>query len=266
MRLTALCVCGTLLAFTSLFWTTADSDEGDLLWDNEFGPCTANLRPEGPCRHRQDGSTCPYLFSLPPLTVHLPKQLRELEKIVEDLQKLKDNVDQLRKMCADCKVSQTERECGRQREHEKLNEGAERRKDERNWLNERNPGRLKDFSLQCGTDRVKAENTTKGDGDTHSEKTILEEKERKKWEAETERSDKVIVKGNEDEETVTEKDGKTQTVGAKGKDKFGQTNDGNERIVDTVRKNAAEKNNRERTRTEIKKKRVRVIQREIERT
>ncbi|TKS73326.1 Fibroleukin Fibrinogen-like protein 2 [Collichthys lucidus] len=103
MRITALCVCGTLLAFTSLFWTTADSDEGDLLWDNEFGPCTANLRPEGPCRHRQDESTCPYLFSLPPLTVHLPKQLRELEKIVEDLQKLKDNVDQLRKMCADCK-------------------------------------------------------------------------------------------------------------------------------------------------------------------
>ncbi|XP_027128797.1 microtubule-associated protein futsch [Larimichthys crocea] len=246
MRLTALCVCGTLLAFTSLFWTTADSDEGDLLWDNEFGPCTANLRPEGPCRHRQDESTCPYLFSLPPLTVHLPKQLRELEKIVEDLQKLKDNVDQLRKMCADCKVSQTERECGRQREHEKLNESADRRKDERNWLNETN-GRLKDFRLQCGTDRVKAENTTKGDGDTHSEKTISEEKERKKWETERERSDKVTVKENEDEETLemTEKDGKTQTEGAKEKDKFGQANDGNERIVDMVIKNV-EKNNRER--------------------
>ncbi|GAA6217667.1 proteoglycan 4-like [Lates japonicus] len=102
MRLTALCLCGTLLALSSLSWTTADSDEGDLLEDTGFGPCAATLRLERPCRQGQDENTCPYLFSLPPLTVHLPKQLRELEKIMKDLQKLKDNVDQLREMCADC--------------------------------------------------------------------------------------------------------------------------------------------------------------------
>ncbi|XP_022610357.1 fibroleukin-like [Seriola dumerili] len=102
MRLTALCVCGTLLAFLSLSWTTADSGEGDLLGAKGFGPCTATLQIEGLCREGQDENTCPYLFSLPPLTVHLPKQLGELEKIMTDLQKLKDNVDQLRKMCADC--------------------------------------------------------------------------------------------------------------------------------------------------------------------
>ncbi|XP_028442331.1 mucin-2-like [Perca flavescens] len=253
MRLTALCICGTLLAFSSLSWTSADSDEGDVLEDNVFRPCAATLRPEGLCRQGQDESTCPYLFSLPPLTLHLPKQLRELEKIVKDLQKLKDNVDQLRKMCADCKVSQTERECGRQRErgHEKLNEGTDRHKDERNWLNERNPKRPKDFSQECGTDRVKAEKTMEGDGDTDSEKrTILEEKGRKKWEAERE-SDKVVVKENQREETlkVAEKDGKTKTEGAKRKDKLGQakvpTAGGNEKIVDMVRKKVVEKNNRE---------------------
>ncbi|XP_023284096.1 fibroleukin-like [Seriola lalandi dorsalis] len=98
MRLTALCVCGTLLAFLSLSWTTADSGEGDLLGAKGFGPCTATLQIEGLCREGQDENTCPYLFSLPPLTVHLPKQLGELEKIMTDLQKLKDNVDQLRKI------------------------------------------------------------------------------------------------------------------------------------------------------------------------
>ncbi|XP_051808020.1 fibroleukin-like [Acanthochromis polyacanthus] len=99
MRLTALWVCGTLLAFSSLSWITADSDEGLLLGDKGFGPCAATLRPDGPCS--QDEGSCPYLFSLPPLTVHLPQQLRELEKIMEDLQKLKDSVDQLRELCAD---------------------------------------------------------------------------------------------------------------------------------------------------------------------
>uniref|UniRef100_H3D3J5 Fibrinogen like 2 n=1 Tax=Tetraodon nigroviridis TaxID=99883 RepID=H3D3J5_TETNG len=45
---------------------------------------------------------CPYLFNVPPLTIHLPKQLRELERMVQELQVLKDNVDELRRMCADC--------------------------------------------------------------------------------------------------------------------------------------------------------------------
>ncbi|XP_034735774.1 mucin-5AC-like [Etheostoma cragini] len=254
MRLTTLCICGTLLAFSSLSWTSAYSGEGDIRGDNAFQPCAATLRPEGLCRQGQDESTCPYLFSLPPLTLHLPKQLTELEEIVKDLQKLKENVDQLRKMCADCTVSQTERECGRQREtgHEKLNEGMDRHKDERNWLNERNPKTPKGFSQECGTDRVKAEKTMDGDGDTDSEKrSILEEKGRKKWEAERE-SDKVVIKEIQREETlkeVAENDGKTKTEGANRKDKLGQakvpTAGGNEKILYIVRKKVVEKNNRE---------------------
>ncbi|XP_032379986.1 mucin-5AC isoform X2 [Etheostoma spectabile] len=254
MRLTTLCICGTLLAFSSLSWTSADSEEGDIRGDNAYQPCAATLRPEGLCRQGQDESTCPYLFSLPPLTLHLPKQLRELEEIVKDLQKLKENVDQLRKMCADCTVSQTERECGRQREtgHEKLNEGMDRHKDERNCLNKRNPKTPKGFSQECETDRVKAEKTVEGNDDTDSEKrTILEEKGRKKWEADRE-SDKVVIKENQREETlkeVSEKDGKTKTEGANRKDKLGQakvpTGGGNEKIVHMVRKKVVEKNSRE---------------------
>ncbi|XP_056243300.1 mucin-2-like [Seriola aureovittata] len=264
MRLTALCVCGTLLAFLSLSWTTADSGEGDLLGAKGFGPCTATLQIEGLCREGQDENTCPYLFSLPPLTVHLPKQLGELEKIMTDLQKLKDNVDQLRKMCADCTVSQTERECGRQREreHVKLNEGTYGPEDESNWANERNPDRLKDFRQECGTDSVKVEKIMEGDGNTDSEKgTILEERERKKWEAERE-SYEGVIKENEKAETlkeVAEKDGKTQTEGAKGKDELGQlekpTAGGNERIVGMMRERV-EKNNRE-TETERNKEKGR---------
>ncbi|XP_074534600.1 uncharacterized protein LOC141797087 [Halichoeres trimaculatus] len=245
MRLTALSVCGTLLAFFSLFWTTADSEEGDLLGDHEFGPCAATLRPKGPCGQDQDGSTCPYLLSLPPLTFHFPKQLRELEKIVEDLQELKDNVDQLRKMCADCTVSQTERECGRQRESEyyDVNEGTGGHMVEKNWLNERNPERLKNVSLGCGTDR--AENIGR-DADIDSEKRKkLEEEERNKWDAER-GSDKKVVKDNEKE--VAEKDGKTQTDEAKGKDKPGQpkgpTSSKNERPGDVGNKKVVDKYNR----------------------
>ncbi|CAJ1056929.1 mucin-2-like isoform X2 [Xyrichtys novacula] len=250
MRLTALRVCGTLLAFFSLFWTTADSEEEDFLGDHGFGPCAATLRPEGSCRQGQDGSTCPYLFSLPPLTFHLPKELRELEKIVEDLQQLKDNVDQLRKMCTDCTVSQTERECGKQRErdHDDVNERKDQFKDERGWLNERDTERLKNDSQECGTDRVKAEKTSERDGDIDSEKREkLEEKEREKWDAER-GSDKMVVKDNEKD--VGEKDGKMQTEGAKEKDKLGQapkvpTTNQNKRIVDTDRKKVVDKYNRE---------------------
>ncbi|XP_040893364.1 proteoglycan 4-like [Toxotes jaculatrix] len=263
MRLTALCVCGTLLAFSSLSWTTADSGEGDLLGDTGNGPCTATLRPEGPCRQGQDENTCPYLLSLPPLTVRLPEQLRELEKIMKDLQKLKDNVDELRKMCADCTVSQTERECGRQREREHVNLNEGRPEDERSWVNGRNPEALKDLRQECGTDRVKVEKTIEGDGDTDSEKrTILEERGRKKWETERE-SDKGVVKANEKAETLkelVEKDGKTHTEGAKGRDKLGQAKvpsaGGNERIGDVARGKVVEKNNWE-TETERNKEKDR---------
>lgn len=249
MRLTALWLCGTLLALTSLPRTATNSGEGDILGDNGFGPCAATLRLEGACRQGQDENTCPYLFSLPPLTVHLPKQLRELEKIVKDLQKLKDNVDQLRKMCADCTVSQSERECGRQseKEREKLSEGTERHGHEKKWMNERDPGKLND----CRTDRVKVEKTMEGNGDTDTEnRTTLEEKERKTWEAERQ-SEKGVIKDEKEGpiKEVTEKDENSQTDGAKGKDKLGQANaptaGGKERMVDMARENVFEDNNRD---------------------
>ncbi|KAL4005902.1 hypothetical protein ACER0C_005615 [Sarotherodon galilaeus] len=242
MRLTALCVCGTLLAFSSLSWITADSDEGILLVDKGFGPCTVTLTPGGPCRQVQHESTCPYLLTLPPLRIHLPQQLKELEKIVEDLQKLKDSVDELREICADCTVSQTERECGRQRENERetLSEGTDRREDERNWVNER----LQEngFKQECSTVSV-----MEGDGDLEKTGT-LEEKERKKWETERE-SNGGLIKENEEGETLTEvleTDGTTQSDRGKGKDKVvptkvttGGVNEG------TVGEKVADKNNRQ---------------------
>ncbi|XP_023154096.2 mucin-2-like [Amphiprion ocellaris] len=254
MRLTALWVCGTLLAFSSLSWITAGSDEGLLLGDKGFGPCAATLRPDGPCS--QDEGSCPYLFSLPPLTVHLPQQLRELEKIMEDLQKLKDSVDQLRELCADCTVSQTERECGRQREHEKLSEGKDECEDKRNWMNERLQENDRDFRQEFGTDTFKVEKT-EGEGDSEN-RFFLEEKERGKWEPERE-SDKGVIKENEKERTrtgVAEKDGKSQTEGAKAKDKLGQTKvptaGGNEKKVAITREKGADKNTRERETDEKK--------------
>ncbi|XP_042081622.1 muscle M-line assembly protein unc-89-like [Haplochromis burtoni] len=242
MRLTALCVCGTLLAFSSLSWITADSDEGILLVDKGFGPCTVTLTPGGQCRQVQHENTCPYLLTLPPLRIHLPQQLKELEKIVEDLQKLKDSVDELREICADCTVSQTERECGRHRENERetLSEETDRREDDRNWVNER----LQEngFKQECSTVSV-----MEGDGD--SEKTgTLEEKERKKWETERE-SNGGLIKENEEGETLTEvleTDGTTQSDRGKGKDKVvptkvttGGVNEG------TVGEKVADKNNRQ---------------------
>ncbi|XP_035013306.1 mucin-5AC-like [Hippoglossus stenolepis] len=239
MRLTALCVYGTLLALSSLSRTTGASGEGDLLGDRGLGPCAATLELEGPCGPGQEEDTCPYLFTLPPLTVHLPKQLRELEKIMKDLQKLKDNVDQLRKMCADCTVRQTERVCGTQREgeHVATNEGTDKQEDERKWANDR-----KDLREEFGTDVVKVEMMMEVDGDTDSEvRTVLEERGREKWKAEGERSE-VVVKENEKTETLLEvalKDGKTQTEGGKVTDKLGQqkvpTSGGEARKVDMTR-------------------------------
>ncbi|XP_034032609.1 uncharacterized protein LOC117515929 [Thalassophryne amazonica] len=219
MRLTTLCV--TLLVISHVSWTTADSSEEVLLWNKDFGPCAVTLIPEGPCRQEQDENTCPYIFNLPPLTLHLPKHLRELEKIVQDVENLKDKVDELRKMCADCTVSQSERECGREREHEKLNEGKDNHNDMRNCRNNTNPNGPKDSQSEFGTDRVKVEGTVEGQGDTDSEKKHhLEEKDRKK--AERESNIRIIKKGTL--KVVHKKDVKTQQKieGRQGNDKFGQ--------------------------------------------
>ncbi|XP_061750183.1 uncharacterized protein LOC133549083 [Nerophis ophidion] len=96
MRLTALCVCGTLLAFSSLSWTSL----GDTPGTAGLNPCVAALTADGPCGPEQ--AWCPYVLNLPPLTVHLPEKLRELEAMVKELQILKDDVEELRKMCGDC--------------------------------------------------------------------------------------------------------------------------------------------------------------------
>lgn len=181
---------------------------------------------------------------MPPLNVHFPKEIRELETIVKDLQMLKDNVDQLRKLCADCTVRQTERECGR--ENEELNVGTDRKEDERSWNRES----LNDFSQGCGTNGVKAENIPDGNSDTDPEKrTIMEEKGKKKWEAER-KNDKGVIKEEKKLQQPGEKDGKSQTGRAKGKDKLRPaivpTAGGTERILDMAIKKVAEKSNRER--------------------
>ncbi|XP_028263200.1 proteoglycan 4-like [Parambassis ranga] len=234
MRLTALCVCGTLLAFSSLSWITAHSDQGVLLGDKGFGPCTATFRPQGPCRQGQDGSTCPYLFSLPPLTVQLPQQLRQLEEIVTDLQKLKDSVDELREMCADCTVSQTEKECGKQREreHEKSNE--------RKGMIERLQENNKDLRQECATDS----GTEKKIDENSGKRMNVNEKETKKKEAER-KIDAEVIKENE----KGEEGGKTQKEGAKEKDNLRPTQvptaGGNEKTGETQREKVVDKSNRE---------------------
>ncbi|XP_057693766.1 titin-like [Corythoichthys intestinalis] len=90
MKLTTLCTFLTLSASFSL------SQEGY----EESGSCAATLRAKGPCGSGRAG--CPYVLNLPPLTVHLPKQFQELDKLVKDLQALKDEVDQLRRLCGNC--------------------------------------------------------------------------------------------------------------------------------------------------------------------
>ncbi|XP_053742794.1 fibroleukin-like [Synchiropus splendidus] len=110
---------------------SADSGVTVHLEEDSSRPCTATLTPEGICRHGQDQTTCPYRFDIPPLTVHLPNQLIELEEILKDLQNLKDNVDELRKMCVDCNSSG--KECGSKDDSDRTENGR-----------------------GCGTDRVPA--------------------------------------------------------------------------------------------------------------
>ncbi|CAG5958168.1 unnamed protein product [Menidia menidia] len=223
MRLTALCVCGTLLAFSSLSRAAAGRDAPPE--DGEPGPCEATLRPGGACGPGQRGGSCPYLFSLPPLTLHLPLQLRELEKITQDLERLKESVDQLREMCADCKVSQTYgRECGRQKEgeRERLGTGGGAGEDGREWMNERLDE--KDLRKECGN----------AGGHAVEEKDLKGEADRK--------SNTKVVKENEEEEetwTVAEKDAITKTGSEREKGPSVQrkvpASGANERIDDAMR-------------------------------
>ncbi|XP_061679230.1 uncharacterized protein LOC133502448 [Syngnathoides biaculeatus] len=89
MEFTALCTFLISLASSGL---SREGNEGS-------GSCVATLRAGAACGPGRAG--CPYVLSLPPMTVHLPKQLGDLEKLLKDLQTLKDDVDQLREMCGD---------------------------------------------------------------------------------------------------------------------------------------------------------------------
>ncbi|XP_077451336.1 uncharacterized protein LOC144070812 [Stigmatopora argus] len=86
MKSTTLCTFATFLASVRL------SRGGS-------GPCTATLRAGGPCGPGRSG--CPYLLTLPPLTLHLPEPFRELEGLLKDLETLKEDVERLSRTCRD---------------------------------------------------------------------------------------------------------------------------------------------------------------------
>lgn len=232
LKMSLLSLCIWLLLFCG---TPVDSSEVNLLDYSGFGPCDVTLTPEEPCEQEGDDINCPYLFNVPPLTIHLPKQLRELERIVDELQMLKDNVDELRRMCADCTVRQTGRECDR--ESETVNEGKNRKKDRGNWLN---ADSLKDFSLEDGTTRVKSGNRSDGYSEREVEKMILEEENKGGSIGQN-------TKGEINEEIRGDRKQGVSITGtvyiqrAKEQDKWTAKAGGNGKLVDLVIKNTDEK-------------------------
>lgn len=229
MSLSSLCIwlllfCGTLV----------DSGEVNLLDYSGFGPCDVTLTPEEPCEQEGDDINCPYLFNVPPLTVHLPKQLRKLERIVDELQMLKDNVDELRRMCAACTVRQTGRECDR--ESETVNEGKNRKKEHGTWLN---AGSLKDFSLEHGTTRVKLGNRSDGKSETEVEKNILEE-ENKGGSVAQNTTGEINEEIRGDRKQGVSITGTVHTQRAKEQDKWTAKAGGNGKFVDLVIKGTDE--------------------------
>ncbi|XP_038155832.1 uncharacterized protein LOC119793002 isoform X1 [Cyprinodon tularosa] len=191
MRLTVLCVCGTLVAFLSLSRTRAE--EGIPLEDRGFGPCLATFRPVGACKPGEHDSTCPYHISLPPLDVHLPLHFLGLENIMQDLQNLKDSVDELREMCADCTGGRAGRNCGKQSERE-LKGGKNMHEDK---TLEENDG---DFKHECGKDSVNVEMM---EADNNMGTNL---KDRNKWEigesAKENERQKPVAEGARGEDTL----------------------------------------------------------------
>ncbi|CAL8292266.1 unnamed protein product [Boreogadus saida] len=105
----ALCIyCFTLVSYLQQTTAGWDEEPAALHWTmGAEGPCAVTLTPAGTCGQDQD--TCTYWVHLPPLTVQLPKQLKDLDEIVKEIQRLKDTVDQLRRSCGDCTGNQNER-------------------------------------------------------------------------------------------------------------------------------------------------------------
>lgn len=237
MRLMPLCV--WLLA---LCGTPVDSAEANLLDYNGLGPCDVTLTPEEPCKREEDDSKCSYLFNVPPLTIHLPKQLRELERIVEELQMLKDNVDELRRMCADCTVRQTGREW--ERESDSVDERMNRSEEGRNWLN---ADSLKEFSPEHGTKGVTSGAGSEGYTESDAEKIVLEEKEKKNGGAERQSTAGVTNEGKRgDGKQVVETSGTFPTQ-REEQDKWSTHAGGRGRLEDVVLRSMVEKRREEET-------------------
>ncbi|KAG7281881.1 hypothetical protein CRUP_031130 [Coryphaenoides rupestris] len=167
-RAAALCICGVLLVFSNLPQATATSwneEPAALHWTTGAeGPCAVTLTPVGPCGQGQD--TCSYWVHLPPLSVQLPKHLRDLDDIVKEIQRLKDTVDELRKSCGDCTVNPEERgEEAREQERGKDNHPQQiwARASERDNENEnRGRGEEKNVKRERGKEGSEEERVIKG--------------------------------------------------------------------------------------------------------
>uniref|UniRef100_A0A3P8V2D7 Uncharacterized LOC103380191 n=1 Tax=Cynoglossus semilaevis TaxID=244447 RepID=A0A3P8V2D7_CYNSE len=246
MKLTAPCM---YFVFSSLFWTTVGSGQGYPSEDKGSGPCAATLQLEEPCGHGQEDAACLYSLSLPALTVHLPSQLRDLEKIMRELQDLKDTVDQLRKKCADCTVRQTEKMCDMhtEKEHVKLNENTEKREDEWRCVNKRSKEKSGD---DFGSGKIKGTEALGGVGEINTEnRTDLDRGGRNKLQAVKESNQGLIkeMEGAEVSPEVSEKDGKSRDEGVtvSGNLAWSTTLTANGKTEVTHGETVAEKNNSE---------------------
>ncbi|TRY55925.1 hypothetical protein DNTS_011321 [Danionella cerebrum] len=95
MWLAAIYTWGTLLAFSvSDNCPDASTDGKSLL----------HLKAMGHCGDEEE--LCLYRLDLPPLSIQLPLPFKELKTMAKELQSLKDNVDQLRRDCQECKERQ----------------------------------------------------------------------------------------------------------------------------------------------------------------
>lgn len=157
---------------------------------------------------------------------------------MEEVQKLKDTVDELRMMCADCTVRQTDVACAGQTERERgnLNVGMDGYEDERKRLEEvQSEVGPNNFKNSSQTKHYKAEHIARGD-DVQQNNTF-EEREEDIWESERP-SDRVVIKDERKVQPVLKKGGKAEGGRAKGKEKSKPaavpTEGDSDRIIDVV--------------------------------
>ncbi|XP_076877727.1 uncharacterized protein fgl2b isoform X2 [Brachyhypopomus gauderio] len=90
-----------LFAWGNLFMFVASQSCGEASKD---AASWVRLKPQGHCR---DGDTmCPYSVTLPPLTIQLPRHLKELDTMARELQALTLMVNQLKEECRECRGRQ----------------------------------------------------------------------------------------------------------------------------------------------------------------